>query len=200
MGRHAIDRAVLAGSDSNQPASVRISVDDPYATAKSLLLHAVANASRCKAVWSKASKVMTVFGFDDDLAAVELLYTSLLLQATTAMTVAGRDGGARTRSRGFRHAFLVAFAHRVGGRLAEVTASTVEGADREHGGSLLPVLARRDAAIDAAVAEAFPRLGRARTSASDAAGWAAGTTAADRAALGGDALERRADRRLGPSR
>jgi hypothetical protein len=141
---------------------------------------------------------MTVFGFDDDLASVELLYTSLLLQATSAVTVAGQGGDARTRSRGFRHAFLVAFAHRIGRRLAEVTASTVEAADREHGGSLLPVLVQRDTAIDAAVAEAFPRLGRSRTSASDPAGWAAGTTAANRAALGGDGLGSSNMRRLGP--
>jgi hypothetical protein len=188
MGRHAIDRAMVAGRDHGKPSSSRILVEDPYATAKSLLLAAVGHATRCKAVWSKTSRVMTVFGYADDLAAVELLYTSLLLQATSAMSAAARGGDPRTRSRAFRHAFLVAYAHRIGRRLAEVTASTIEDADREHGGSLLPVLARRDAEIDAAVAEAFPRLSRARTSASDASGWAAGVTAADRAALGGEAV------------
>ena len=199
MGRHAIDRAMVAGRDNTKASSVRIVVEDPYATAKSLLLNEVAHATRCKAVWSKSSRTMTVFGFDDDLASVELLYTSLLLQATSAVTVAGQGGDGRTRSRGFRHAFLVAFAHRIGRRLAEVTASTVKDADREHGGSLLPVLVQRDAAIDAAVAEAFPRLGRSRTSASDPAGWAAGTTAANRAALGGDGLGSSGRRRLGPA-
>ena len=188
MGRHAIDRAMVAGRDHGKPSSARIVVEDPYATAKALLFGAVAHATRCKAVWSKGSRVMTVFGYADDLASVELLYTSLLLQATSAMSAAGRHGDARSRSRAFRHAFLVAYAHRIGRRLADVTASTVEDAAREHGGSLLPVLARRDAEIDAAVAEAFPRLGRSRTTASDAGGWAAGVTAADRAALGGDAI------------
>jgi hypothetical protein len=198
MARHAIDRAMVGRSDGTEPSSVRILVEDPYATAKSVLLGAVAHATRCQAVWSKRSKVMTVFGYPDDLAAVELLYTSLLLQATAALSAAGRDGDARSRSRAFRHAFLVAFANRIGRRLAEVTAATVQDADREHEGSLLPVLARREAAIDAAVAEAFPRLGRSRTSASDASGWAAGVTAADRAALGGDAVGSADARRLGP--
>src|SRR5207244_494288 len=85
MARHAIDRAMLADGHDDQPTSVRIDVDDPYASAKSLLLAAVATATRCQAVWSKELGFTTVFGFRSDLAAVELLYTSLLVQSTTAM-------------------------------------------------------------------------------------------------------------------
>ena len=194
MARHAIDRAMLADGRDDQPTSVRIGVDDPYASAKSLLLAAVATATRCQAVWSKELGFTTVFGFSSDLAAVELLYTSLLVQSTTAMGAAGRTGGPRARSRGFRSSFLVAFARRIGCRLIEATKTTVEEADIDHSGALLPVLARRDAAVEAARDEAFPHLKTAKVSASDSAGWAAGTTAADLAALGGDAVPTGASR------
>ena len=62
----------------------------------------VAAANRCRAVWHRSLGLCTVLGFPGDLDAVELLVTSLLVQATTAMVQAGsrRDvyGRSRTRS------------------------------------------------------------------------------------------------------
>ena len=56
-----------------------------------------------------------------DLAAVEMLFTSLLVQATAAMVHAGprRDARGRSRTRSFRHAFLNAYAARIGERLRD---------------------------------------------------------------------------------
>ena len=53
-----------------------------------------------------------VVGFAADVAATEVLFTSLLVQAQTAMQAAAATApaGARTRSRSFRSAFLVAYA------------------------------------------------------------------------------------------
>jgi hypothetical protein len=188
MTRHAIDRAVLdAGSGRGRGGAVggrRLGIDDPYAGPRYLLLSAVADANRCRAVWSRFWGFATVFGEEGDLDAVELLYTSLLVQATRAMVAAGgpgaRGGGGRTRS--FRQSFLVAFARRIGDRLKEAdAAATAAGAQRS--AALVPLFEERRAAADAAVDEAFPRMSTTRMSANDAAGWHAGTRAADLAHL-----------------
>jgi hypothetical protein len=127
--------------------------------------------------------VATVVGFPDDQATVELLYTSLLVQGTRAMLRAGT--GAPTRSRSFRHSFLVAYAARIGQRLQAVADATVREATREHGAGLLPVLASREQSVDELRADTFPHLRTMRVTASDPAGYAAGHAAADRARLGG---------------
>jgi hypothetical protein len=187
MAKYAIDQALLdrPGTGSAGPETEVIHIADPYASAKSILLHQVANANRCRAVWSQRSGDATVFGFAVDLAAVELLYTSLLVQATTAMVAAGpqRDRRGKVTTRSFRRAFLLSFAHRIGQRLRETTAATVREAAVEHGADLLPVLASREELVEQAMVKAFPTLGTRRLSVTNADGWAAGRHAADAASL-----------------
>ena len=117
---------------------------------------------------------------------VDVLFTSLLSQATSAMVAAGRivsqTGVSKTRS--FRQSFLIAYAHRIGERLAEAAASTTKQAEAEIGVSLLPVLVQRSADVDEAVTAAFPKLTARRTRVGSAAGWNAGREAADHASLG----------------
>lgn len=195
MDRHAIDRAMVAGRDpaaGGGPGVRRVTIDDPYARAKLALLSAVARATRCDAVWLKEAGYAEVFGYPDDLDTVELLHTSLLLQATSSMLAAGA-AGARYRQRAFRRSFLLAFAARVGHRLRAAAASTVAEAEADHGAGLLPVLARRSDEVEAVLRSAHPFTARSRTRASDPMGWAAGTDAADRASLRHDrAVDRRA--------
>ncbi|HET6952601.1 MAG TPA: DUF2786 domain-containing protein [Acidimicrobiales bacterium] len=185
MTRHAIDRAALDARQGGAPvvAARRLGIDDPYAGARYLLLSAVAEANRCRAVWSRFWGFATVFGDEGDLDAVELLYTSLLVQATRSMVAAGRPRGASGgRTRSFRQSFLVAFARRIGARLREADAA-VTAREARRSAALVPVFERRKLAADAAVDEAFPRISTTRMSANDAAGWHAGTEAADRAQL-----------------
>ena len=148
----------------------------------------VADANRCKAVWSPDFGWSTVFGADDDLDIVELLFTSLLCQATAAMAAAGSSAegplGRQARTKSFRQSFLVAYAARIGVRLRHATDAAAGEAVAAHGSErLLPVLAARKAAAEEAAHEAFPHLGRSRFSAHDPAGWAAGAAAADVASL-----------------
>ena len=83
-------------------------MDNPYESPKATLLHAVAQANRCRSVWQKALGISAVIGFPADLDAVELLFTSLLVQANTAMLREGakRDACGRSRTRAFRQSFL----------------------------------------------------------------------------------------------
>jgi len=186
MTEHAIDRAI---AESIRPAGPvpsvrRLWLDAPYVEAKAALVNAVANHNRARCVRSPLGYV-TLIGFPSDLDAIELLSTSLLVQATRAMRLAGRQvsraGTSRTRS--FRRAFLLAYGRRIGERLAEVAAGAESQADTARGGSLLPVLAARERVVSDYMDELFPKLVRNSYSISNAAGWGAGRAAADLARL-----------------
>ncbi|MET7881918.1 DUF2786 domain-containing protein [Streptomyces avermitilis] len=186
MTRHSIDEALLAsrapGKDA--PGACRIGVDPPYETAKAVLLDAVAGANRCRAVWDESLGFSTVVGFEPDLEAVELLYTSLLVQATAAMTKAeaAQRAGGRKRTKTFRQSFLAAYAHRIGDRLADAA----QGQATQAEGELLPVLAARDVAVADHLERMFPKTVTTRLrGVSDAAGWEQGAAAADRAQVRG---------------
>ncbi|MFJ8626294.1 DUF2786 domain-containing protein [Kitasatospora sp. NPDC093550] len=202
MAQHSIDEALLAaaGADRDAPGALRIGVDNPYEGPKTMLLDAVAAANRCRVVWAKEFGFCTVVGFDGDLDGVELLYTSLLVQATHALNKAG--SGRDSRSKAFRQSFLVAYAARIRERLTTATERTTSAAAagrhlREDGTEeqllpderLLPALAARSEAVDEEVGRLFPKLVSQRVRVSDGEGWAAGRAAADRAALHGRAGE-----------
>ncbi|CAM5338121.1 hypothetical protein SCALM49S_06228 [Streptomyces californicus] len=113
MARHTIDEALLAARTHSRetPGACRIGVEPPYEGAKAVLLDAVASANRCRAVWNEDLGFSTVVGFEPDLDAVELLFTSLLVQGTTAMTrsEAGQRAGGRKRTKTFRQAFWMGY-------------------------------------------------------------------------------------------
>ncbi|MEU5883406.1 DUF2786 domain-containing protein [Spirillospora sp. NPDC047279] len=191
MARHSIDHALLAAESGTggEPAGRRVPVDNPYDSPKAVLLTVVAEANRCRAVWHRELGFSTVLGFPADLAAVEMLFTSLLVQATTAMLHTGsqKDALGRSRTRSFRHAFLNAYAARIGERLRGAAGEAATRAAAEADGKdLLPVLAARDRAVEEAVDTMFPNLTRGRARAvSNHEGWVAGRAAADLASLNG---------------
>ncbi|MFF4504929.1 DUF2786 domain-containing protein [Streptomyces sp. NPDC001401] len=182
MARHSIDEALLAARapSPDAPGACRIGVEAPYEQAKAVLLDAVATANHCRAVWNEPLGFSTVVGFEADLEAVELLYTSLLVQATTAMTRAetAQRAGGRKRTKTFRQSFLAAYAHRIGTRLAAAAETQVTD-------DLLPVLASREVAVTAHTDRMFPETTTTRLrGVSDEAGWTEGAQAADRAQVG----------------
>lgn len=191
MARHSIDEALLAAGApaADAPRACRLGVDAPYEEAKAVLLHAVADANRCRAVWNEALGFSTVVGFEPDLEAVELLYTSLLVQAATAMTKAeaAQRAKGRNRTKTFRQSFLAAYAHKTGTRLAAAAAAETADAAATRtttAAPLLPVLATRDLAVTAHLDQMFPTTTTTRLrGVTDEAGWTEGTAAADRAAL-----------------
>ncbi|MFF8394224.1 DUF2786 domain-containing protein [Streptomyces sp. NPDC016172] len=179
MARHSVDEALLAARapSPGAPGACRIGVEPPYEQAKAVLLDAVADANHCRAVWNEPLGFSTVVGFETDLEAVELLYTSLLVQATAAMTKAeaAQRAGGRKRTKTFRQSFLAAYAHRIGTRLAAAAETQVTD-------DLLPVLASRDVAVTGRLDRMFPETTTTRLrGVRDAAGWTEGAQAADRA-------------------
>jgi len=195
MTKHAINEAMLQASlgeaastlGGTQPSRIELRIDEPYCNAKSLLLTQVAEANQSRVVWASRTQSSTLIGFDSDLEWVQILYTSLLMQATAAMVAAGpqlgRNGRSRTRS--FRQAFLVAYAVRIGEILRTADEAARATAAAEYGDNLLPVLANRRDAVGEACRTAFPRLATRTIGVTNRAGWEAGTMAAELSSVTG---------------
>jgi hypothetical protein len=183
ISRHALDRLVADGParDRGDLQVRRLWLDAPYVRAKAALVSAVASANRCRAASAERWRFCVVVGAAHDLDAVELLATSLLVQADAAMLRHGRrsDRAGTTRTRSFRQSFLTAYATRIGQRLAAANVAAARAGEAD----LLPVLRSQEVKV----AEEFDRLvphtvGRA-ASVSNGEGWAAGLAAADLAVL-----------------
>lgn len=185
MSRYVIDRAMVDATTPGAAAPIvrRIIVDAPYTMAKAVLLNRVAKAFRvCVAIGGDhgAGRRCTMVGFEADIAMTELLFTSLLLQASTAM-IAASAGHPRVKA--FRRAFLLGYADVIGRRLADVRRTTETEATTASPGASL-VLVDRFAQVEQAFAAEFPHLSRVRTSVSSAGGLKAGLAAGARADLG----------------
>jgi hypothetical protein len=190
MSRYSLERIVVEstasadrGCNPHSAAARRLWLDNPYVAAKAMLVGAVAEANRCRTVLSEKLGFTTVLGDEVDLEIVELLSTSLLVQATRAMVSAGsqtsRTGRSRTRS--YRQSFLLAYATRIGERLNTARdAGTAAVADPAR---LLPVLAARERVVDELFESMFPQSVARSFSVGNAAGWHAGRAAADLAVL-----------------
>lgn len=205
MARHGIDAALLGAADPGRDeiGMQRIAMDDPYSAGKARLLAWTAGALRCRAVLHSAYggkvRAVTVFGFASDRERVELLYTSLLLQAT-AQLVALRPPWPGESVAAFRRSWLYGFADEVRRRLV----AAEERAAREHtpspaadGSGLALVLADRHDRVERAYTEAFPRLGPARRTTFSGSGFHQGAEAGRRADLGRGAVRRGLRRALG---
>lgn len=191
MTRHSIDMAMLAAHAAGSSAqfgieSRRVHIDNPYADEKATFLAAIAHVNGAKCIWHPSAGFSTLMGFPVDLQLTDVLFTSLLVQATHASTAAtAHDKRLRTPS--FRRAFIVSFADRISERLETASRHVTEEAEHEYGDAMLPVLAQREAAVEQAYAQAFPNAVTMKPKRYNAYGWHAGREAADRADLGAGA-------------
>jgi Protein of unknown function (DUF2786) len=183
MSRYSLNEALARHDRGCKPvaAARRIWIENPYAAAKVTLVQVVSRSNRCRAVWAERLGFVTVIGCETDLDLVELLTTSLLVQANRAMLSAGRSGSAEERSRTFRQSFLVAYAQRIGERLDTASASVAGEVKRD--GRLLPVLAANNRAAEELSHRLFPSTVPRSVAVSNGAGWGAGRAAADMAVL-----------------
>ena len=199
MARHGIDMALLAAAEPgvDEIGATRVEVADPYSAGKARLLGWTASALRCRAVLHQIGgarvAAVTVFGFASDRERVEVLFTSLLLQAQAQLLIQ-RPPHRDESVAAYRRSWLHGFAVRVHRRLVEAERRAEQRAGRGFtddpgvaGGAEL-VLADRRSQVEQAYAEAFPALGRGRASVLSGSGFAAGATAGDAADLGAGAL------------
>lgn len=186
MARYGIDKAMAESRDEVKlmPGSIKIRCDNPYGNYKILLANHIAKTFGCEAIQlsSRQADVRTlhVFGFESDLQAVEVLYTSVLLQATSQSMHVPSYENART----YRISFWVGFLNVVLPRITEAYGKAKTEAEAATPGTAL-VLADRSLAVKAAYQDAYPRTRttRARISAHSAAGVSAGKKAGQAANL-----------------
>jgi hypothetical protein len=184
--KYALARLVDQGAASREGRADfqvrRLWLDAPYVGAKAALVHHVASANRCRAAIAERFGFSLVLGSAADLDAVDLLVTSLLVQADAALLRHGRryDVSGVPRTRSFRRSFLMAYAVRIGERLqaAEAEAVRAERDDR-----LLPVLRDHRVRVDEAFDAMVPHTEARAPSISNGEGWYAGLAAADLALL-----------------
>ncbi len=166
----------------------------PYVRARLSLLGPIAEANSCTVVtyvgWE--GRVAVLHGYEADLARVEMLYTSLLVQATSAASRVQVPRGAKTVS--VRRSFLFGFSAKVGQRLADANAAAARAAESDasarpdgaHGDdrvSVALVLADRRADVDDYVQQRYGRLGTLRAPRVSATGYHQGEAAGARADL-----------------
>lgn len=188
MTRHAIDEAAVHEPDPEDvPRMTRIPLDAPYADAKNTLLAVVAHANRCRAVGLTGLDLATLMGHEEDLRLVEMVFTSLLVQAQNALTELAVQGG-QARRPSFRASFFLGFAHRIGERLESVNERVEHEATST---AALPVLRAREQAVDDEFESRFgDQLERVAVRGGyDPRGHGHGRQAADRALLEAGAIE-----------
>ncbi len=181
MTRHAIDEALLHAHDEQavDVVTLRMHLQAPYAAEKMTLLTQVAHSNRCKAIWLEQLAIGTLVGTPIDVDQVELLFTSLLIQATRAMAEAGAARpGSYDRSASFRRSFLVSYAVRIGERLEQAASA----ATADYGKQLVPVLKRQAHAVETEFERLFPHVYAMDSNRTySQRGWEAGRSAADKA-------------------
>lgn len=182
MTRYSIDSLLLGRGDITV-GSRRVHIDAPHAPAKAQLLHVVSLANRVKVIWDPTFAIATMVGSPVDVEQTDILFTSLLVQATRALSRSPEaKKRKKARSASFGKAFLYAYAMRIGDRLTD-TDSQVLGEGTERSADLLPILAARTVAVDAEFDRLFPTATSMRGPRLDAEGWESGRAAADDADL-----------------
>jgi hypothetical protein len=208
IASYGIDRALLAASapGSDIVGDRVVVLDAPYALDKANLLSGVAIALRCQAVQrtrydaGEKQLSMHLFGYDSDLARAEVLYTSLLLQATSMIRRSFAPPGENLAA--YRRSWLAGFTTAVVRRLRETEDRAAQAAETAQeaqagGRSVSLVLADRSVAVRSAVESEYPHLRKAHARSLSGSGGRSGYLAGERADLGGVRVGRGARGQIG---
>jgi hypothetical protein len=148
---------------------------------------------------TRPTPAVHLFGCASDLARVELLFTSLLVQA--AYGIAAAPVPRRESPAAFRRSWLAGFTYAVGERLREAEQRATRHADATpaSGPSMALVLVDRRDRVDLRLAEVYPGLRPASPRRLGGSGGRQGYAAGQRAEISALApLARRANRNLSP--
>jgi Protein of unknown function (DUF2786) len=213
MLRHAIDEAMIR-HDPRAEREVPIVKHIPYTEGKGYhqakvdLLAAVARNNRCKVVFytksqssSNKTRYADIIGFADDVAWVEMMYTSLWLQLMDAGIKAHarlepewdwrKDDYVLPHRKTFIAAFAEGFIAEVSTRMWQANKQTMAEAEAQTTGSELALIDRK-AQVDNFYDGLYPNLknmGRSRNKGNEA-GYSSGREAGRRANIGQSGLSR----------
>lgn len=171
-----------------------IRIGNPYGYDKATLLNWLAVELNCTVINYKRRAVHVsamIIGYESDVARLEMLYTSLLMQALGQLRNVrplGYTTPAWTRE--FRQNWFQGFNIRVSARVRESEKRAAQKFDSEHGsGGTSPVLADRRVQVEAVKVELFPKLKDFRDRARGDYGRGEGLRAGDRADIGNGKVE-----------
>jgi hypothetical protein len=196
MARYGVDRAMLADGDeaADAVADREILLEAPYALDKFELVSNVALALGLRVVRRTQHGprgkqfAALLFGFESDIQRTEILFTSLLVQATRGL--AATQIPVWENKAAYRRAWLAGFAGTIYRRLCEAERrarqqATASAETTSSGRSAELVLADRARIVERRFAEAFPRLRTLPGRVLSGGGHSEGVAAGLRADLGG---------------
>lgn len=183
LARYGWERAMLPESErkAEQITTLAIEVTGPYAIDRRYLLTQIGWSFSC---YNRFRKIeggfrVTLTGFESDLERVEILFTSLQLQAMSAMRKAEMPWYESSRTR-FNKSWLLGFANRVRARLDEL--KTQVGEEFKGTGAEL-VLVDRSKQVETFFKDKNPKMKWHRPTGRASSGLEEGARAADSANL-----------------
>jgi hypothetical protein len=206
IAKYGIDAALLADArpGSDRVGDRTVTFDPPFALDKAGLLATVAVALRCGVVRrteagpdGRRRFAVHLFGFGADLERVDLLCTSLLVQAVHALT--GEPVPVGESAAAYRRSWYAGYTLAIGRRLRSAEETAAAAPVSHDGRCVALVLADRSAAVDAAVRVAYPRTRPGRGRSLSGSGARSGYSAGQRADLGDARVGAARRRELGPS-
>ena len=197
MVTHGIDEAMVAAAahKREEPEQRTFQVPNPYRVDKQLLLQYAAEGLGCKTVRLRNSATVHIVGFPSDLDRVEMLWTSLLLQAfgeaaqTSGPTISPAwgwlTGAEKGRARvSYTKSFLSGFSVVIGRRLHEATARARQDYETSHHVSTALVVVDRAKQVQSTFAAAHPRVRASGRQISNGIAYGRGGEAGQRADIG----------------
>lgn len=202
MAKHGIEQALLEDAKPKSEIADRVfDILAPFARDKIRLLFQVVKALGGDAVLisgfnQPGQKRLHVFATQTDMERIDMLFTSLLVQCTTAMNYAvSVSAEAKRQPRKFKSDFLYGFSDEVGYRLrnAERAATqAAESAAAAQGTSTALVLASKQDRVRARLEDAYKSLTTGRASNRRVGGgYGHGKDAGKRANIGNNAGARK---------
>ena len=197
MASHGVDEAMLAATGVKQDAlgERRIALADPYSQKKELA-GLIGRALGCRAVrhpgYGRGQILaVTIFGYESDLQRTEVLFTSLLLQATRQVVHQRPPAWTGESTAAFRRTWLTGFATEIYRRLTAAERAATDqhdAAEVTRGPSAALVLADRRTVVKKAFEERFTNLQKDRNRRLSGSGFGAGVAAGRRADVGAPRL------------
>ncbi|MGW4174670.1 DUF2786 domain-containing protein [Streptomyces rubiginosohelvolus] len=203
IAKYGIEQAMLDDvSDPGKPVDKVVEVHPPYVKEARRLLSWIAGEMRCSAVYPGGKDNrhrVHLFGFEADLHATEVLFTSLRLQMLRGADAADalhRPEGEDARA--YKRSWMLGFIREVTTRIgaAQRAARAAAGAEQQTdplgpdsaGRSVALVLADRTAVVEAQVSARYPKLAKARPTKFKGTGYWQGVADGKHAEIGGPAF------------
>lgn len=190
MTKYAIDEMLVRDKNTDQIITADFFMVSPYARAKVNAFAQIARVYNCKCVQSRRLGINPkngkhgmhgwVTGYESDIQQLSVMFTSLLIQSTSAMMKADKGS---THGKSFRQGFIVGYFDHVYWLLKEQRKNVIDE-KKQTTSDLLPVLMDRDRLVSEAYKERWPKLIKVSgDSYGSSNGWASGRSAARNADL-----------------